>query len=105
MPDKDALMEKIKKELDTLSDEVKKLESKMNDLGEEAKVTYKKQIDELQNLYQTAETKFELAKDVAEDKWDDVKENVEVTRKALKNSYNYFLSHYKKKGKQTEEEE
>ena len=105
MPDKEALMEKIKKELDTLSDEVKKLESKMNELGEEAKVTYKKQIDELQNLYQTAETKFELAKDVAEDKWDDVKENVEVTRKALKNSYNYFLSHYKKKGKQTEEEE
>ena len=104
MPDKEALMEKLKKELDALSDEVKKLEVKMNELGEEAKVTYKKQIDELQSLYQTAETKFELAKDVAEDKWEDVRENVETTRKALKNSYNYFLSHYRKKGQQKEEE-
>lgn len=105
MPDKDVLMEKLKKELDALSEEVKKLEVKMNELGEEAKVTYKKQIDELQTLYQSAETKFEQAKDVAGDKWDDVKENVELTRKALKNSYNYFLSHYRKKGQQSEEEE
>jgi len=95
--EKNEIIAKLKAELDNVSAEIKKLEKKMGELGEEAKVTYKKEIDDLQKLYKGAEDKFEQAKDVAEDKWDDVRENLELTRKALKNSYNYFLSHYKKK--------
>ena len=95
--DRKEIIEKIKAELDNVSDEIKKLETKMGELSEEAKITYKKQIDDLQKMYKNADEKFENAKDVAEDKWEDVRENIQVTRKALKNSYNYFLSHYKKK--------
>ena len=95
--DRKEIIDKIKAELDNVSEEIKKLETKMGELSEEAKVTYKKQIDDLQTMYTKAEDKFENAKDVAEDKWEDVRENIDLTRKALKNSYNYFLSHYKKK--------
>ena len=95
--DKQAIIDKLKGELDNISEEMKKLEVKLNDLGEEAKVTYKKQIDDMQKHYKNAEEKFEQAKDVSEDKWEEVKDNIDLTRKALKNSYSYFLSHYKKK--------
>ena len=95
--DKTAIFEKMKEELNNISDEIKKLESKLDDLSEDAKVTYQKQITEMKDLYSKAEVKFEQAKDITGDKWEEVKDNVEVTRKALKNSYNYFLSHYKQK--------
>ena len=95
--DKQAIIDKLKGELDNISEEMKKLEVKLNDLGEEAKVTYKKQIEDMQKLYNNAEEKFEQAKNITEDKWDEVKDNIDLTRKALKNSYSYFMSHYKKK--------
>ncbi len=95
--DKNTIVQKMKEELNNISEEIKKLELKLDDLSEDAKVTYQKQITEMKELYNKADEKFEQAKDITGDKWEEVKDNVEVTRKALKNSYNYFLSHYKKK--------
>ena len=42
---KEELVDKLKSELNKLSNEIEKLEGKMNELGEDAKVTYKKQLN------------------------------------------------------------
>jgi Na+/phosphate symporter len=74
-----------------------KLEEKMKGLSGEAKKVYEEQSAELRSMLQDAEKKYEEAREASEETWEEVKGYVELTGKALRNSFNYFLSHYKRK--------
>lgn len=97
MVDKDKIIQEAKKQLDVLSKELDKLEGKMKDLSGEGKKVYEKQSAELRAMLKEAEKKYEEAKNASEETWEEVKGYLDLTGKALKNSFNYFLSHYRKK--------
>ena len=95
--DRTQIIEKLKTELDKLNQELDKAEVKVQELSGEGKKTYQKQVDELRQLMGEAKVKYDQAKGSAEESWKEVQDNIEFTAKALKNSVNYFLSHFKQR--------
>jgi hypothetical protein len=100
--DKQTLINKAKKQLDEFNSQLDDLEVKMKDFSGEAKKVYDAQAKELRKLVGEAEKNLKKAKNASEETWGEVKDFVEFTGKALKNSFNYFLSHYKKKSTKDE---
>jgi hypothetical protein len=95
MLNKDALIEQAKRQLDNLSAELDELEVKAQEMGGEAKKIYDEKSGDLRALVEEAWEKFEQAKSVGEESWSQLKDQVELTQKALRNSFNYFKSHFK----------
>ena len=95
--DRQSLLDEAKKQLNEFNSQLDDLEVKMKDFSGEAKKVYDDQASELRKLIGEAEKNFDKAKNASEETWGEVKSYVEFTGKALKNSFNYFLSHYKKK--------
>jgi ElaB/YqjD/DUF883 family membrane-anchored ribosome-binding protein len=95
--DQKKIIDKAKEQLDEFNSQLNELEVKLKDLGAEAKKIYHEQAPELRKLLKEAQEKFEAAKDTSGENWEEVKGQIELTRKALRNSFHYFLSHYKKK--------
>jgi len=95
--DRQSLIDETKKQLEEFNSQLDDLEVKMKDFSGEAKKVYDVQSKELRNLVSEAEKNFDKAKNASEETWGEVKDFVEFTGKALKSSFNYFLSHYKKK--------
>ncbi len=97
MKDRQELIDKAKKQLDEFSGQLEELEKKMKDLSGKAKKVYDEQAGELRIMVSDAKEIFERAKNSNEETWEEIKGHVELTGKALRNSFNYFLSHYKRK--------
>jgi archaellum component FlaC len=95
--DRQSIINKAKKQLDEFNSQLDDLEVKVKDFSGDAKKVYDEQAAELRKLIGEAEKNFEKAKNASEETWGEVKDFVEFTGKALKNSFNYFLSHYRKK--------
>jgi len=98
--DRTQIIEKLKGELDKLNQELDKAEVKIQELSGEGKKAYQKQVEELRQLMSEAKAKYDKAKGSAEDSWKEVQDNIEFTARALKNSVNYFLSHFKQRRKE-----
>ncbi|MCK5572642.1 MAG: hypothetical protein KAJ12_07765 [Bacteroidetes bacterium] len=94
---KDDIIDQLKKELDGLSDQLKDVEQKLSGLSEEVREMSREHAGDLQGLIAEAREKAEKAKMTADEVWVHVKDDLELTGRALKNSVNYFLSHYRKK--------
>ena len=75
MKDREELIDKAKKQLDEFSG----------------------QLEELEKMVSDAKQIYERAKSSSEETWEELKGHMELTGKALRNSFNYFLSHYKRK--------
>jgi hypothetical protein len=73
------------------------LKEKVDGLSADAKKIYMEQRKELEALIDEAEKKFKALRSKASENWQETKEFVELTNKALRHSFNYFMSHYKKK--------
>jgi len=97
MSERASFMDEAKKQIDNLSAELDGMAEKMVGLTGEAKIKFEEQAGELRGLLKDAELKFDDARKGSEEAWGEVKGQVDLTRRALKNSFNYFLSHYKKK--------
>jgi len=94
---KDKMIEEAKKQLERFQQEINELKGASSHLGADMKKQFDMGAKELQGLYKDADEKFDNLKDKAEDNYKEVKDFVELTNKALKHSFNYFMSHYKKK--------
>lgn len=94
---KDEIIEEAKKQLVRFQKEIAELKVASSHLSEEAKKQFDIGAKELETLYKDAHEKFDVLSSKAEENFKDVKEFVELTNKALKHSFNYFMSHYKKK--------
>ncbi|MGB6019887.1 MAG: hypothetical protein WBF77_09865 [Sulfurimonadaceae bacterium] len=73
------------------------LKEKVVGLSADAKKVYEEQKKELEALIDETESKLKELGTKASDSWQETKDFVELTNKALKHSFNYFMSHYKKK--------
>ena len=97
MSDRHDLIEKAKKQLNEFNSQLDDVEVKMKDLTGEAKKIFDEQSVELRKMIKDAQKNIEKAKNTSEEAWEEIKGHIDLTRKALKSSFHYFLSHYKKK--------
>ena len=93
---KDEMIKEAKKQLAHFEKEMADLKDATSHLSEEAKKQFDVGAKELEKLYKEADVKFDELSDKAEENYKEVKGFLELTNKALKHSFNYFMSHYKK---------
>ena len=94
---KEEMIKEAKKQLNSFQNEMGELRESSSGLSVEAKKQFDVAAKELESLYKEADQKFDTLKDKAEENYNEAKEFIELTNKALKHSFNYFISHYKKK--------
>ncbi len=89
------LIAKMKEQLDDLDAGIDDLDKKREELSGEARKEYDKRLQELVEIRHDAEKRLQDVRTASEDRWQQVKDEAEHTRKALMNSFNYFKSHFK----------
>ena len=94
---KDEMIKEAKKQLVKFQKEIDEIKQASSHLSEEAKKQFDIGAKELENLYKEADKKFDTLSTKAEENYKEVKEFAELTNKALKHSFHYFMSHYRKK--------
>ncbi len=93
---KDEMIQEAKKQLAHFEKEMATLKDATSHLSEEAKKQFDIGAKELEKLYKEADVKFDELAEKAEENYKEVKGFLELTNKALKHSFNYFMSHYRK---------
>lgn len=94
---KDEMIKEAKKQLVRFQKEIDEIKEASSHLSVEAKKQFDIGAKELESLYKDADKKFDTLSNKAEENYKEVKEFAELTNKALKHSFNYFMSHYRKK--------
>lgn len=94
---KEELHQEAKDELKSFREQTAELREMTAHLGEEAKKQFEIRAKELEELYAEAEKKYAVWHEKAGKEWHEFKDFVELTNKALRHSFNYFMSHYRKK--------
>ncbi|MCK9491000.1 MAG: hypothetical protein M0Q24_02835 [Sulfurimonas sp.] len=94
---KDEIVTEAKKQLVKFQKEIDEIKEASSHLSEEAKKQFDIGAKELESLYKDANEKFDTLSSKAEENYKEIKDFVELTNKALKHSFNYFMSHYRKK--------
>jgi len=94
---KEQILEEAQKQIASFQKQIEELnlKAKVDGLSTDAKKLYEDQRKELVAMLDEAEKKFSSIGDKASESWKDTKDFVELTQKALKHSFNYFMSHYK----------
>jgi len=92
---KESVITEAKKQLERFQNEIDELKEASSHLSAEAKKQFDIGAEELQRLYKDADSKFDALSKKAEESYKETKDFVELTNKALKHSFNYFMSHYK----------
>ena len=95
---KEQVLAEAQKQIDSFKKQIEEinLKEKVDDLSADAKKLYEEQRQDLVAMLDEAEKKFSSLGDKASESWQETKDFVELTNKALKHSFNYFMSHYKK---------
>ena len=94
---KDEMIAAAKKQLVSFQKEISELKVASSHLSEEAKKQFDVGAKELETLYKEADEKFDTLSHKAEENYKEAKGFIELTNKALKHSFHYFMSHYRKK--------
>lgn len=94
---KDEMIAEAKKQLESFEKEMADLKETSVELSAEAKKQFDVGAKELERLYKEADEKFEALAGKAEESYKEAKDFIDLTNKALKHSFNYFMSHYRKK--------
>jgi len=94
---KNEMIEKAKKQLTSFQEEIDELKEASAHLSDDMKKQFDVGSKELKTLYSEADTTFDGLKDKAEENYKEAKDFIELTNKALQHSFNYFMSHYRKK--------
>jgi len=94
---KDEMIAEAKKQLVKFQKEIDEIKVASSHLSEEAKKKFEIGAKELKSFYKEADEKFDILSSKAEENYKEVKDFVELTNKALKHSFNYFMSYYREK--------
>ena len=93
---KDEMIKEAKNQLANFQKEMTELKETTSHLSEEAKKQFDIGAKELERLYKEADVKFDELSSKAEENYKEAKGFIELTNKALKHSFHYFMSHYRK---------
>jgi replicative DNA helicase len=96
---KEQVLAEAQKQIDSFKAQLAdlNLKEKIDGLSADAKKVYDEQKKELEALIDETEKKFKELGTKTSDGWQETRDFVELTNKALKHSFNYFMSHYKKR--------
>ena len=94
---KDEMIKEAKKQLAGFQKEITEIKETSSHLSEEAKKQFDIGAKELEHLYKEADVKFDALSHKAEENYKEAKDFIDLTNKALKHSFHYFMSHYRKK--------
>ena len=94
---KEQVLAEAQKQIDSFKKQLEELNLKdrVEGLSADAKKVYEEQRKDLSALIDETEKKYKELATKANDSWKDTRDFVELTNKALKHSFNYFMSHYK----------
>jgi|GEM_PF-3363645 ElaB/YqjD/DUF883 family membrane-anchored ribosome-binding protein len=94
---KEQILEEAQKQIASFQKQIEdlNLKAKVDGLSADAKKLYEDQRKDLVSMLDEAEKQFSSIGDKASESWQETKDFVELTQKALKHSFNYFMSHYK----------
>ena len=94
---KEQILEEAQKQIASFQKQIDELnlKAKVDGLSTDAKKLYEEQRKDLVLMLDEAEKQFSSIGDKASESWTDTKDFVALTQKALKHSFNYFMSHYK----------
>jgi archaellum component FlaC len=95
---KEQVLAEAQKQIDSFKKQLEELnlKNRVEGLSADAKKIYEEQRKDLTALIDETEKKYKELATKANDSWNDTRDFVELTNKALKHSFNYFMSHYKK---------
>jgi len=93
---KETMIAEAKKQLKSFNHEIEELKKVSSELSVDAKKQFDVGAEELQRLYKEADVSFDSLSHKAEESFKDTKDFILLTNKALKHSFNYFMSHYRK---------
>ncbi len=95
---KEQVLAEAQKQIDSFKKQLEELnlKNRVEGLSTDAKKIYEEQRKDLTALIDETEKKYKELATKANDSWNDTRDFVELTNKALKHSFNYFMSHYKK---------
>ncbi|NKI36615.1 hypothetical protein HFP89_15695 [Wenzhouxiangella sp. XN79A] len=85
----------LKDKLDEADERIDTLERKFEEASGDARQEYRKRLDELREQRERAGRKLQELRDAGDDSWQGIKDEAEQVGKALRNSFNYFKSHFR----------
>ena len=94
---KEQILEEAQKQIASFQKQIEELDlkAKVDGLSADAKKLYEDQRKDLVAMLDDAQKQLTDIGTKASESWQDTKDFVELTQKALKHSFNYFMSHYK----------
>lgn len=92
MTKKSIYIEKMKEQLDTLNDNMNKLDAKTEQAKEDARDLYKEEIRKLKHQSKLAVAKLDEMKTASEDGWEAMVAEMDKVRDAFTHSFHYFKS-------------
>jgi len=94
---KEEILEEAKKQIASFQKQIEELDlkAKVDGLSADAKKLYEEQRKDLVTMLDEAEKQLSSVSNKATESWQETKDFVALTQKALKHSFNYFMSHYK----------
>lgn len=95
MSKRDEFVQKLKDQIDSINSDIDELEKKAESVKKDARAKYLKELEEAKSQRAELESKVTQVRQAGEDAWSDLKDEAEHTYKALRNSINYFKSHFK----------
>ncbi len=90
-----AFIERMKDRLDEVDVRIDRLEKKVDEAKDEARKEYRARIAEMREQRQKIRKRMDEMADAGEQRWAQLKGQVEETWKALENSFKYFKSQFR----------
>jgi len=94
--DRELYIDKIKKDLEELSGQLAEVEVIAPNIKYDIREAMKKQALQLSSLVDEAKQRLSDAQSVSDDVWPEMRNNLEFTDKALKNSVDFFFRRVQK---------
>ena len=92
---KQAYQEKLQARLDEWSAEIEKLEAKVSEAQADSKIEYEKQLRELREHRDAAETKLKELRDAGDDAWQDMKAGLDNAWDSLSGAFSKAAERFK----------
>lgn len=95
MSDKDKYVEKAKAKMAQWNAEIEKLQAKADEAGADAKIEYKRQIEELREQRDEAQAKLREIAGASDDAWTDMKSGLDKAWDSMSDAFDRAMARFK----------
>jgi len=95
MTEREQYIEKAKAKLDQWNADIYKFKAKVAESDADAKIEFKKQLDEMRNQRDKADAKLKELHDASDEAWEDMKSGFDTAWNSISGSYESAMSKFK----------